>query len=62
MWKSCTRWHQLFGIETEGRDKNEIALELGEKALAEFGQQDGTLTMLKRAPKKQQEIWKKLGC
>jgi carbon-monoxide dehydrogenase catalytic subunit len=51
----------LFEIEIEGRDKNEIALELGEKALAEFGQQDGTLTFLKRAPKKQQEIWKKLG-
>jgi carbon-monoxide dehydrogenase catalytic subunit len=52
---------KLFEIEIEGRDKNEIALELGEKALAEFGQQDGILTMTKRAPKKQQEIWKKLG-
>jgi carbon-monoxide dehydrogenase catalytic subunit len=52
---------QLFGIATEGRDKNEIALELGERALAEFGQQDGTLTMLKRAPKKQQKIWKETG-
>ena len=45
----------LFDIETEGRDKNEIAIELGEKALAEFGQQEGTLTFLKRAPKKQQD-------
>jgi carbon-monoxide dehydrogenase catalytic subunit len=52
---------QLFGIATEGRDKNEIALELGERALAEFGQQDGTLTMLKRAPEKQQKIWKAKG-
>ena len=53
---------QLFGIATEGRDKNEIALELGQRALAEFGQQDNTpLTMLKRAPQKQQEIWKRLG-
>ncbi len=52
---------EVFGIATEGRDKNEIAIELGNKALAEFGQQDGTLTMLKRAPKKQQAIWKKLG-
>ncbi len=51
----------LFGIEIEGREKNDIALELGEKALAEFGQQDGILTMTKRAPKKQQEIWEKLG-
>jgi carbon-monoxide dehydrogenase catalytic subunit len=53
---------KLFGIETEDRDKNEIAVELGEKALAEFGQQESTpLTMLKRAPKKQQNIWKKVG-
>ncbi len=52
---------ETFGIETEGRDKNEIALELGEKALAEFGQQKGTLSMLKRAPEKQQQIWKELG-
>jgi carbon-monoxide dehydrogenase catalytic subunit len=51
----------IFEIETEGRDKNEIALELGERALAEFGQQEGTLTMCKRAPEKQQDIWKKEG-
>ena len=52
---------RIFDIETEGRDKNEIALELGEKALAEFGQQDGILTMIKRAPKKQREMWEKQG-
>jgi carbon-monoxide dehydrogenase catalytic subunit len=52
----------VFGVETEGRDKNEIALEVGELALAEFGSQDDKpLSMLKRAPKKRQEIWKKLG-
>ena len=52
---------EVFGIEIEGRDKNEIALELGEKALSEFGQQTGTLTMLSRAPEKQQQIWKEQG-
>ncbi|MBU0945933.1 MAG: anaerobic carbon-monoxide dehydrogenase catalytic subunit [Proteobacteria bacterium] len=52
---------EIFGVEIEGRDKNEIALELGEKALAEFGQQKGTLAMLKRAPAKQQKIWKEKG-
>ena len=52
----------IFGVETEGRDKNDIALEVGELALAEFGSQDDhPLSMLKRAPKKRQEIWKKLG-
>lgn len=53
---------EVFGIATEEREVNDIALELGEKALAEFGKQDGTpLTMLSRAAPKRQEIWKKLG-
>jgi carbon-monoxide dehydrogenase catalytic subunit len=53
---------QVFGIEIEGREVTEIAVELGEKALSEFGKQDGTpLSMLKRAPEKRQAIWKKLG-
>jgi anaerobic carbon-monoxide dehydrogenase catalytic subunit len=52
----------VFGIETEGREINEIALELGEKALAEFGKQENTpLSMLKRAMPKRQAIWNKLG-
>ncbi len=62
--KDVAKLHKMaaiFGIETQDRDKNEIALELGERALAEFGQQEGTLTMLKRAPEKQQKIWKEMG-
>jgi len=52
---------QVFDIATEGREINEIALELGEKALSEFGKQDDApLSMLKRAPEKRQAIWKKL--
>ncbi len=52
----------VFDIETDDREVNDIALELGEKALAEFGSQDDKpLSMLKRAPAKRQEIWKKLG-
>lgn len=53
---------EVFGVETEGRDKNEIALEVGELALADFGKQDDSpITMLKRAPQKRQDLWKKLG-
>ncbi|MDP2992260.1 MAG: carbon monoxide dehydrogenase, partial [Deltaproteobacteria bacterium] len=52
---------QLFEIKTEGRSIKDIAIELGEKALAEFGKQEGGLTFIKRAPVKRQEIWKKLG-
>jgi len=63
--KDVRKLHQLakvFDIETEGRDKNEIAVELGERALAEFGKQDDRpLTMLKRAPAKRQQVWKRLG-
>jgi carbon-monoxide dehydrogenase catalytic subunit len=52
---------EVFGVETEDRDKNEIAIEIGEMALAEFGKQDDTpLTMTKRAPAKRQELWKRL--
>ncbi len=50
-----------FGIEIEGRPMKEIAVELGEKALAEFGKQDGELVYVKKAPLKRQEIWKKYG-
>jgi len=56
------RLARIFDIATEDREVNAIALELGEKALAEFGKQDDTpLSMLKRAPAKRQEVWKRLG-
>jgi len=61
--KDVEKLHMLakvFGVETEGRDKNDIALEIGELALADFGKQDDKpVTMVKRAPAKRQEIWKK---
>ncbi|MFC2038544.1 anaerobic carbon-monoxide dehydrogenase catalytic subunit [Chloroflexota bacterium] len=50
-----------WGVEIGERTNNEIALEIGEKALAEFGKQEGELLFLKRAPLKRQEIWKKEG-
>ena len=50
-----------FGVETEGREVKDIAIEIGEKALAQYGQQDGELTYVKRAPLKRQEIWRKEG-
>jgi len=52
---------QLFEIKTEGRNIKDIAIELGEKAMAEFGRQDGGLHFIKRAPAKRQEVWKKMG-
>jgi carbon-monoxide dehydrogenase catalytic subunit len=52
---------KVFEIETEGRSVQDIAVELGEKALAEFGRQQGGLYCIRRAPEKRQEVWKKNG-
>lgn len=53
---------EVFDIVTEGRETKDIAIELGEKALAEFGKQDNTpISMLKRAVPKRQALWNKLG-
>ncbi|MFC1871427.1 anaerobic carbon-monoxide dehydrogenase catalytic subunit [Chloroflexota bacterium] len=50
-----------WDIEIGDRTNEEIALEIGEKALAEFGRQEGELLFIKRAPLKRQEIWRKQG-
>ena len=46
-----------FGVEIEGRSVQEIAIDVGRAALAEFGKSEGTLQFLKRAPLKRQQIW-----
>lgn len=50
-----------FGIEIGDRSNNEIAVDLGNLLLGEFGKQDGEILFLKKAPIKRQELWKKLG-
>jgi carbon-monoxide dehydrogenase catalytic subunit len=50
-----------FGVDLGGKSIEEIAKEVGETALAEFGRQEGELLFLKRAPLKRQEIWHALG-
>ena len=52
---------ECFGIKTKDRKINEIAEEVGEMALMEFGKPYGTLLFLKRAPEARQKIWEKLG-
>jgi len=47
--------------EQQDRDFDEIALEVAEKALAEWGKPTGELDYLKRAPAPLYERWKKLG-
>ena len=50
-----------FGIDIEKRDVKDIAIELGEKALNEFGKQSGELIYAGKAPLRRQEIWRKYG-
>ncbi len=47
--------------ETLDRDIDEIALEVAERALNEWGKAEGEVEYLKRAPKPRYEIWKKQG-
>ena len=50
-----------LGINVEGKSVNEVAEKVALKFLEQFGQQRGELVYLSRAPKRRQEIWKKLG-
>jgi carbon-monoxide dehydrogenase catalytic subunit len=50
-----------LGIEIGERSNNEIAADIGQIALAEYGKQEGELITLRKAPLKRQELWRKLG-
>jgi carbon-monoxide dehydrogenase catalytic subunit len=47
--------------EKVDRDIDEIALEVAENALAQWGQQEGEVCTIRRAPEARYELWKKLG-
>jgi anaerobic carbon-monoxide dehydrogenase catalytic subunit len=52
-------------VEVDGkvlaRDMDEIAVEVAEKALNEWGKAEGEVLFAKRAPKPRYELWKKMG-
>ena len=50
-----------WGVEIGERSNNEIAADIAEIALNEFGRQEGELLFLRRAPLKRQEIWRQQG-
>ncbi len=50
-----------LGVKIGDRTNNEIAVDVGELIMKEFGKQEGELVFLKRAPLKRQELWRKLG-
>ncbi len=51
----------FYAIKVEGRSPEEIANELADLYIAQFGQQRGEVVPAHRAPKKRQELWRKLG-
>jgi len=52
---------EILNIPTADRETNEIAKDVAEAALTEFGRQQGEIVCLRRAPRKRQEIWHKAG-
>ncbi len=50
-----------YGIKTDGRGKEEIALDLAHAVYAEFGKQEGPVQFTRRAPEKRVALWKSLG-
>ena len=47
-----------WGIKTDGRDVRDLAKEVAEAALAQFGQQEGSLRFTARAPEGTRRRWK----
>ncbi|MFC1704228.1 anaerobic carbon-monoxide dehydrogenase catalytic subunit [Candidatus Omnitrophota bacterium] len=48
-----------YKIKTKDRDIKEIALDLANAMFAQYGQQEGELTLMQRAPQKTKQIWRK---
>ena len=52
---------QIYDIPIEGRPAKEIANDLADLYIAQFGQQKGEVVLIKRAPEKRQKIWREQG-
>ncbi|MBU0965374.1 MAG: carbon monoxide dehydrogenase [Proteobacteria bacterium] len=52
---------RLFELDHVGLDKNELVQAVGERLLAEFGNQEDELALLKFVPEKRRRIWRELG-
>jgi carbon-monoxide dehydrogenase catalytic subunit len=55
------RLAEEYSIPLDGRSNEEIALDLANAALAEFGRQEGPIQFTRRAPADRVETWGKLG-
>ncbi|MEE9513333.1 MAG: anaerobic carbon-monoxide dehydrogenase catalytic subunit [Anaerolineales bacterium] len=54
------KFAEELGIEAEGRDIGELALDVGNACLGMFGQQSGELALIERAPEKRKKLWRDL--
>ncbi len=54
------RLAQIHGIATEGRPVSDIALDLANLYIAQFGQQSGEVCNIERAPAKRKTLWRDL--
>jgi carbon-monoxide dehydrogenase catalytic subunit len=52
---------KTLGVPVDGRSVEEIASDVADIAIAQFGQQTGEVVYVKRAPAKRQKIWRELG-
>ncbi len=59
--KKLYRVAGILGIEFEGRPVNDVARDVANTLLQDFGRQKGELNYIKRAPRKTQERWRKWG-
>ncbi len=52
---------QRLGIDPADKSKTDLAIEVGEKLVSEFGEQSAGLSFIRRAPQTRQELWEKVG-
>jgi carbon-monoxide dehydrogenase catalytic subunit len=50
-----------YGLEADGRSKEEIALDLARAVYGEFGKQEGPIQFTRRAPEKRVALWQNTG-
>lgn len=51
---------EVLGIEVKDRKKEEIAVKVAQKALDNFGQQEGEVSFIRMAPESRQALWRQL--
>jgi carbon-monoxide dehydrogenase catalytic subunit len=51
----------VLGIEAEGRPDEDIAADVARRAIADFGNQEGEIALVRQAPEARRMLWRKLG-